>query len=186
LVAAVPEPLRCDREGDRRFKKDLAIVAFSAKENTFQDQGGRAVFEAGNGNALAQSVPVLYPTKMRRHIDRRKVAELLSIGWPVQEVAAHVGCSRQHVCRLIRKSKFLGRQIAEAEYRIGKECDGELAALRPEIAAALKHELDARNVRVMLWLADRLGLASGGFATREYAAGTEPQPNTGRYTTVWR
>jgi hypothetical protein len=46
--------------------------------------------------------------------------------------------------------------------------------------------IDGCFVRMTLWLADRLGLASGGFATRQHAAGTEPQPEKGRYTTVWR
>jgi hypothetical protein len=81
----------------------------------------------------------------------------------VGEVAEKVGCSRQHVWRLMRKSAFLGRALAEAEYEVGREADGRLAALRPAVADALKREIDAGNVRVLLWLADRLGLGAAGY-----------------------
>jgi hypothetical protein len=143
----------------------------------FQNEGGKPMTPLDVANSRDHDIPVLYPLPRRRRVDRNMVAFLLSVGWSVGEVAEKVGCSRQHVWRLMRRSKRFGRAVAAAEYEVWTEADGRLTALRPVVASALVRELAQSNVRVMLWLADRLGLASGGYATL-HPADRAPQRKT--------
>jgi AcrR family transcriptional regulator len=83
---------------------------------------------------------------------------MLSDGHTTAEVAREVGCSRQHVWRILRRSRALYWAIAEAETEAVRDANARLAGLRPLVADALARGLDEGNVRVTLWLADRLGL----------------------------
>ena len=102
--------------------------------------------------------------RRRRAVNHRRVAELLAQGRSTVEVAEAVGCSRQHVWRLMRRSRVYGRAIAEAQVEVGLETTGKLNGLRPELGEALMREVRAGNVRVMLWLANRLGLGTRSYA----------------------
>jgi hypothetical protein len=112
------------------------------------------MLDSNSAFSLGESVPVPCPKK--KQIDRHEVARLLAEGRPVGEVAEAVGCTRQHVWRLMRKSRLLARAVADAEYELGAECTGRLDALRPAVAETLVQQLHAGNVRVLLWLADQL------------------------------
>lgn len=91
-----------------------------------------------------------------RRIDWRKAAELLAHGRADGEVAADVGCSRRHLARKRRHDAvFRGwieelRQAARERARIGD--------LRSVVQQAIEAEVRNGNVRVILWLADRLKL----------------------------
>ena len=130
------------------------------------------MFEVENETAFDQNVPVLFPARRlrRRRVDRNLVAALLAVGFSVTEVAEKAGCSRQHVWRMMRRSESLGRALATVEFDVAREANGKLAALRPVVASALLRALADRNVRVMLWLADRLGLGIDGYAAPRHAA----------------
>jgi hypothetical protein len=118
------------------------------------------MFETGLPNLSGQNVPVLY-RKPRRRIDRKLVAKLLAEGRPVSEVAETVGCARQHIWRLMRSSVRFNEAMDDAAYEVGRDADGRLEGLRPDVVDAIKRELDAGNVRVLLWLAERLELGIG-------------------------
>lgn len=95
-----------------------------------------------------------------RRIDRTLVANMLAEGRTVEEVAKAAGCTRQHVWRITRRSLPMQRAIAEAEGLVGGDAHHRLNGLRPRLTEALAREVDAGNVRVMLWLADRLDVAA--------------------------
>jgi len=95
----------------------------------------------------------------RTRIDWADVARLLAAGWTTKEVARHHGCARQHVWRILRRSPALQRNIDAAGREFRLEAGAMVEALRPRVAEALSRAVDQGNVRVALWLADRLDLA---------------------------
>jgi hypothetical protein len=102
-------------------------------------------------------LPVPHPSRATR-VDWGRVVELLSQGFSSDEVARRVGCSRQHVWNVLRKSRAVQAALDEAENQIGLDANLRLRGLRPDVANAIASELSKGNVRVMLWLADRLHL----------------------------
>jgi len=87
----------------------------------------------------------------RRRIDWGEAASLLADGVPTIEVARFVGCSRQHIWRILRSSNAMRVRLGEERARIAAECGEVLSG----------------NVRVAMWLADRLGLAAHGLPGRK-------------------
>ena len=125
-------------------------------------------------DSIPASLCVPAPRRTTR-IDWPRVAALLAEGRTTAEVARAVGCSRQHVWRLMRRSRRLQGAIADAEGLVGADANGRLAGLRPAVAEALARELGDGNVRVVLWLADRLGLGQGrDGAARDRIRGEAP------------
>jgi hypothetical protein len=95
---------------------------------------------------------------VRRVIDWHQAAELLAQGMPTAEVAARIGCSRGALARRRRHDPVFQTWMA----RCGDaEPDGErLADLRSTLQQAIANEVGKGNVRVILWLADRLKLVT--------------------------
>jgi DNA invertase Pin-like site-specific DNA recombinase len=104
--------------------------------------------------------PSLSPVSGRStRVDWQRVAARLAEGRSTAEVAQEVGCSRQHVWDILRKSRLARRALDDAESEVGTNANLRLRGLRPKLADALARELDKGNVRVMLWLAERLRVA---------------------------
>jgi len=91
--------------------------------------------------------------------DWRRAARLLARGEKVVAVAAKVGCSRSHLSRKRNHDPAFQAWIAEFQ-------DAELVAgdpmtrLRQAVHGAIENEVRSGNVRVVLWLADRLNLVT--------------------------
>lgn len=103
----------------------------------------------------------------RRRIDWGEAAALLADGVPTIEVAHYVGCSRQHIWRILRSSNAMRVRLGEERARIAAECGAQVEGLRRPIAMLLEREVLSGNVRVAMWLADRLGLAAHGLPGRK-------------------
>lgn len=103
----------------------------------------------------------------RRRIDWGEAAALLADGVPTIEVARFVGCSRQHIWRILRSSNAMRVRLGEERARIAAECGAQIEGLRRPIAMLLEREVLSGNVRVAMWLADRLGLAAHGLPGRK-------------------
>jgi len=103
----------------------------------------------------------------RRRIDWGEAAALLADGVPTIEVARFVGCSRQHIWRILRSSNAMRVRLGEERARIAAECGAQVEGLRRPIALLLEREVLSGNVRVAMWLADRLGLAAHGLPGRK-------------------
>jgi len=117
-----------------------------------------------------ESVPVPVPRHATR-IDWADVARLLAAGWTTAEVARHVGCTRQHVWRILRRSPALQQAILEAQRETRLESGSLFAALQPRIAKALSRAVDEGNPRVILWLAERLCSAAPSYTDALKAKG---------------
>jgi transcriptional regulator with XRE-family HTH domain len=102
----------------------------------------------------------------RRRIDWTEVATMLADGVSTLEVAHQVGCSRQHVWRILRSSNALRLRLGEERARVAAECGAQIEGLRRTIADKIEREVYAGNIRVLLWAADRLGLTAHALPSR--------------------
>jgi len=94
----------------------------------------------------------------RRPFDWKLAAEMLAAGAPTIAVAQHIGCSRQHLWRVMRQSDAFRARLEATRSRSIVEAGTELDGLRGEVTAILKQEILSGNVRVAMWLAQRIGL----------------------------
>lgn len=91
-----------------------------------------------------------------RRIDWHRAAELIAKGRTIATAAAQVGCSRSQLSRRRNHDPVFRRWIEDCR-AVG---DGPMAGLRGALHAAIEREVKKGNVRVILWLADRLKLVS--------------------------
>ena len=96
----------------------------------------------------------------RRVIDWQQAAELLADGMTIAEAAARVGCSRSALARRRRRDPTFQNWMARS-----REVDADPGArgfdgLRLPLQRAIAREVGVGNVRVVLWLADRLKLVA--------------------------
>ena len=94
-----------------------------------------------------------------RRVDRRRVARLAAEGRTTVEIAQELGCSRQHVWRLVRNSMPLHQALNDADAEVDFNSTGRLMGLRPIVVDELARRASDGDVRVLLWLADKLKLA---------------------------
>jgi hypothetical protein len=93
-----------------------------------------------------------------RAIDWRQAAELLVRGLPAAAVARQIGCSRSQLSRKRHHDAAFRRWLEEFQDAVnGRERD-RIGDLRLAVHAAIEAEVRNGNVRVILWLADRLKL----------------------------
>lgn len=106
----------------------------------------------------SRALPVPQPRRSTA-VDWGRIVELLAQGVSTLDVARRVGCSRQTVWNVLRRSRALEEALDDAETELGVNARLRLRGLRPLLADSLAAEVDKGNVRVILWLADRLHLA---------------------------
>jgi hypothetical protein len=102
----------------------------------------------------------------RRPIDWKLAAEMLAAGAPTVAVAQHIGCSRQHVWKMMRNSDAFRARLHTTHERLVVESHADLDALRGDVVAILRQEIMSGNVRVAMWLAQRMGLVGPIFPAR--------------------
>jgi Helix-turn-helix domain of resolvase len=90
--------------------------------------------------------------------DWRQAAELLARGLPVTTVARRIGCSRSQLSRKRNHDPVFGRWIEELKAPDRESERDRIGDLRLALHAAIETEVKKGNVRVVLWLADRLKL----------------------------
>ena len=95
---------------------------------------------------------------VRRHVDWRHAARLLAEGRSMAETARTVGCSRASVARRLKVNQDFQRLVGRLRDGAGDAEAGRLEALRRTCQDAIETEVRGGNVRVILWLADRLKL----------------------------
>lgn len=97
-----------------------------------------------------------------RPIDWHKGAELLARGVSVAAAAKQIGCAPATLSRRRRQDPEFRQWLEELRPpRYEGQDDGEcLAGLRRMLHGAIEAEVRAGNVRVILWLADRLRLVT--------------------------
>ena len=93
-----------------------------------------------------------------RRIDWHHAAELLAGGMRIATVARRLGCSRSQLSRKRHHDPAFQRLIEDSKRTAPmRECH-RIENLRLAVRAAIEAEVKAGNVRVVLWLADRLKL----------------------------
>lgn len=96
----------------------------------------------------------------RRVIDWHQAAELLADGMTIAEAAARVGCSRSALARRRRHDPTFLKWMARCREVDADQGAQRLDALRLPLQTAIAREVGVGNVRVILWLADRLKLVA--------------------------
>ena len=97
---------------------------------------------------------------VRRVIDWHQAAQLLAQGMSTADVASRVGCSRGALARRRRRDTLFQTWIAGCREAAAAADNQPLADLRHTLHKAIEKEVGAGNVRVVLWLADRLKLVT--------------------------
>ncbi len=93
-----------------------------------------------------------------RAIDWRHAAELIARGVPLAAVARRLGCSRGRLSRRRQHDPAFRRSIEEFKETVADQDRDRIGDLRLALRAAIEKEVGKGNVRVILWLADRLRL----------------------------
>jgi hypothetical protein len=96
----------------------------------------------------------------RRVIDWHQAAQLLAQGTTIADVASRVGCSRSALARRRRHDTVFQSWLARYRDAAAAADNQRLADLRHTLHKAIEKEVGAGNVRVILWLADRLKLVT--------------------------
>jgi len=96
----------------------------------------------------------------RRSIDWRQAAELLARGLTIATVARQLGCSRSQLSRKRNHDPVFQGWMEERQQRRAEPREDRMLGLRRVLQEAIESEVKNGNVRVILWLADRLQLVS--------------------------
>jgi hypothetical protein len=96
----------------------------------------------------------------RRAVDWQRAAEFLAQGMTIEEAAARVGCSRNTLERKRCHDSTFQSWMARTRESAPTDGIGRFDELRPAIHQVIAREVGLGNVRVILWLADRLKLVT--------------------------
>jgi hypothetical protein len=96
----------------------------------------------------------------RRVVDWHQAAELLAQGMSTADVATRAGCSRAALARRRKHDPIFQAWMTRCREAGAEPDDRKLTDLRPTLHDAIEKEVHAGNVRVVLWLADRLKLVT--------------------------
>jgi hypothetical protein len=96
----------------------------------------------------------------RRAVNWQHAAELLAQGVTVADTAARVGCSRNALARKRAHDATFRSWIGAAGEGAGNAQARRFDELRPTMHKVITREVGSGNVRVILWLADRLKLVT--------------------------
>ena len=96
----------------------------------------------------------------RRVVDWHQAAELLVQGLTTAAVAERVGCSRAALARRRKNDAVFQTWMTRCRAAAAEPDEHPLADLSQTLREAIEKEVSAGNVRVVLWLADRLKLVT--------------------------
>jgi len=94
----------------------------------------------------------------RRRIDWRKAAELVAKGTPPAAVVSEVGCSRRQLSRRLNHDTLFQGWVDDLRQAAIERERNRIGELGRAVQSAIEVEVKKGNVRVILWLADRLKL----------------------------
>ena len=96
----------------------------------------------------------------RRVVDWHQAAELLAQGLTTAAVAERVGCSYAALARRRKNDAVFQTWMTRCRAAAAEPDEHPLADLSQTLREAIEKEVSAGNVRVVLWLADRLKLVT--------------------------
>jgi hypothetical protein len=98
------------------------------------------------------------PRGQKRKFDWRLAAQMLAEGRSTTEVGTILGCSRQTVWRILRRSDALRVRTQELRRRDRAEYGARLLGLRGMVVDTIHQAIADGDKQMTRWLADRLGL----------------------------
>lgn len=109
--------------------------------------------------------------------DWARVAYFLAAGVSVTELAKHFGVSRTTIWRGLQRSAGLRYRVLAEQRMLRRESDSRFAALRHAVVDGLQQAITAGNVRVLLWMAERLDLGSSILSVFDEPTPTARRPS---------
>jgi len=103
-------------------------------------------------------------------------AAMLAQGAGVCNVARVLGCHRTTVWRRLQRSADFRQRIADLRADVLDEAGAAVDRLRQSVVEGIHREMALGNVRVLLWLADRLGVGSPDYLALDGLARPHPTP----------
>lgn len=85
-------------------------------------------------------------------------AQMLATGQPVEEVARQLGCEPQRIWRNLRRSRKFRARIQLAHERLRMQASLRFRNLGDRAVRQLERGGEKVDMRMLVWLADRLGL----------------------------
>ena len=110
------------------------------------------------------------PSVLRPVIDWRLAAEHLAHGLTVAATAREIGCSRSQLSRRRNHDPLFQSWIKEFQANLPSFGERHIGSLRQRLRDAIDAEVRGGNVRVILWLADRLKLVAPPTETKATSA----------------
>ena len=111
----------------------------------------------------------------KRQILWEHAACLLARGHGVCAVASELGVSRTTIWRALKNSRAFQDMVATEYAEMAVEAGGRMQALRDKVSARIERKVEEDDTRVILWLADRLGLVGPHYAKRKMIDQTDPK-----------
>jgi hypothetical protein len=96
----------------------------------------------------------------RRVIDWHQAAELLAQGLTIAAAAERVGCAAATLARKRKLDPAFRDRLARGRTPEPASKDSRLTDMRTTVQQAIADEVGTGNLRVVLWLAERLKLAT--------------------------
>lgn len=115
-----------------------------------------------------------YQVQPRRQLNWKLAAEMLAAGCSTEQVARQIGTTRQNVWRVMKDSDVFRQRLVANRMRGISEASGVIDGLRGEVAETIKREVLEGNIRVTLWLADKLGLVGRTYPENPPANDVDP------------
>lgn len=88
-----------------------------------------------------------------------KAAVMIAGGAPLKAVAAHLGCSRTTLWRVVQRSERFRTRVAEERRFLTVEAAARFRGLHGAAVDAIAAAVGRGDLRAAFWVADRLGLA---------------------------
>jgi hypothetical protein len=113
-------------------------------------------------------------------------AALLARGHSVTMVAQQLGISRTTLWKALKESAELRRMVAAEQAEMAIEAGAPLHALRNDVRDLIREKLREGDTRVLLWLANKLGIVSANYLDDKQVTAAQPRPIDGEDETLAR
>jgi hypothetical protein len=107
-----------------------------------------------------ESEPRARGRTVRRVVDWHQAAELLAQGMSIADVAMRLGCSRGALARRRKHDAVFQTWMVRCREPATQPDSRKFSELRPTLHETIAQEVQDGNLRVTLWLADRLKLVT--------------------------
>ena len=123
-----------------------------------------------------QVQPQLPTVRGKKDIHWEWASALLARGHSVSMVAQQLRISRTTLWKALKESPELRRMVAAEQAEMAIEAGAPLHALRNDVTFLIREKLQEGDTRVLLWLANKLGIVAANYLNDKQVSEAEPKP----------